>query len=186
MSNKLQVIDCAQLLRCIQIKKGSLPARSTKRRIALFGILFALIFASSGVAMAQTNPSPGRSPQPSSTPLPPNAPGSVVRPSNEVQQSTQPQPGTEQQREQTTPNTQGPRPPTPQTPGQQTPSTGLPTTTVPAGASAPRTSPGTPTADSALPGVQLTPGQNIGASTIIPPAELPDDPPPIAPNLEAP
>ncbi|MFN2491543.1 MAG: TolC family protein, partial [Pyrinomonadaceae bacterium] len=37
-----------------------------------------------------------------------------------------------------------------------------------------------------LQGVQQTPGQNIGVSPSIAPAELPQDPPPIAPNFVAP
>jgi HAE1 family hydrophobic/amphiphilic exporter-1 len=116
-----------------------------------------------------------------------------VRPGNEAQQSTQPQTGPEQQRQQTTPETQGPRPTTPQTPGQVTPSTGLPTTTTPAGTAAPQTAaPGTNTSTPATPGAQpgatvpQTPGQNIGVSTGIAPAELPQDPPPVAPNYSAP
>ncbi len=191
--SKLQVIDRTRsLLRCIQLENDSLLARSTAwvGKATIFGgILVAVIFAVGGVAVAQTRPSPSRSPQPSSSPLPPHAPGSVVRPSNEVQQSTQPQTGTEQQRQQTTPNTQGPRPPGPQTPPQtpgKTPSSGLPTTTTPAGTSTPQTPAEAQTPDSALPGVQQTPGQNVGVSPGIAPAELPDDPPPIAPNFEAP
>src|SRR5687767_8359808 len=167
MSIKLQVIDCV---------------RSTASGAGLCGVIFAVLVAVGGVAVAQTQPSQGGSPQPSTTPLPPNAPGSVVRPSNEAQQSTQPQTGTEQQRQQTRPNTQGPRPPTPQAPGQETPSSDLPTTTTPVGT----TTPGARTTDSALPGAQQAQGQNIGVSTSIPPAELPEDPPPIAPNFEAP
>lgn len=121
------------------------------------------------------------------TQLPPNAPGSVVRPSNETQQSTQPQTIQQQQQQQTTPNTQGPRPATPQTPGQTSPSTGLPTTATPAGTAAPgATNQATPSNGNTQTGVQQTPGQNVGASTGIAPAELPQEPPPIAPNYQAP
>ncbi|HYO91164.1 MAG TPA: TolC family protein [Pyrinomonadaceae bacterium] len=116
--------------------------------------------------------------------LPPNAPGSVIRPSNEAQQSAQPQTVQEQQQQQTSPNTQGPRPTTPQTPGQTLPSTGLPTTATPAGTGAPQqTGQGTPATTQT--GVQQTPGQNVGTSGGIAPAELPQDPPPIAPNFRA-
>jgi len=125
-------------------------------------------------------------PQPSQTP--PNAPGSTVRPSNETQQSTQPQTVQQQQQQQTTPNTQGPRPPTPQTPGQPAPSTGLPTTANPAGTTAApqQTNQGTPATGNTPQGVQQTPGQNVGVSGGIAPAELPLDPPPIAPEFQAP
>jgi HAE1 family hydrophobic/amphiphilic exporter-1 len=96
----------------------------------------------------------------------------------------------QQQQQQTTPNTQGPRPPTPQTPGQPAPSTGLPTTANPAGTTVPQTNQGNPasgnTQGNTQTGVQLTPGQNVGVSGGIAPAELPLDPPPVAPNYQAP
>jgi HAE1 family hydrophobic/amphiphilic exporter-1 len=168
MSIELQVIDCVRsMLRNIQRRNSASLARSTSIGV----IFFAVSFAMAGVSPAQTPPSPSRSPQ---------------RPGNEAQQSTQPQPGPEQQRQQTTPNTQGPRPPTPQVPGQQAPSNGLPTTTNPAGTVAPQAVPGAQTTTTAPSGVQQTPGQNIGVSPSIAPAELPDDPPPIAPNFAAP
>jgi outer membrane protein TolC len=124
-------------------------------------------------------------PQPGTTELPPNAPGSVIRPSNEAQQSTQPQTVQEQQQQQTAPNTQGPRPTTPQTPGQTTPTTGLPTTATPAGTIAPQQGQGTPATGNTQTGVQQTPGQAVGTSGGIAPAELPQEPPPIAPNFRA-
>ncbi|MBD0373458.1 MAG: TolC family protein [Pyrinomonadaceae bacterium] len=135
----------------------------------------------------QQSPPAGTQQQPGTTQpsqLPPNAPGSVIRPSNEAQQSAQPQTIQEQQQQQTTPNTQGPRPTTPQTPGQVSPSTGLPTTATPAGTQAPQqTNQGTqPTQQG---GVQQTPGQSVGAAGGIAPAELPQEPPPIAPNFQA-
>lgn len=183
---KVQVFECARLLlRSDQLKPNSFLTRSTTRGVTLLAIFFVAIFAMGGVAVAQTPPSPSGSPQPSSSPLPPNASGSVVRPSNEAQQSTQPQSGTQQQQQQTAPNTQGPRPPTPQAPGQQPPSSGLPTTTTPAGTSAPQTTHGAQTPNTALPGVQQTPAQSIGVSSGAAPAELPEDPPPIAPNFKA-
>lgn len=126
--------------------------------------------------------------QPSPTQLPPNAPGSVIRPGNEAQQSAQPQTNPQQQQQQTTPNTQGPRPTTPQTPGQTTPTTELPTTANPAGTNAPQQNNGaTPANPNMQTGVQQTPGQNIGVSSSgIAPAELPQEPPPISPNFQAP
>jgi outer membrane protein TolC len=171
-------------------------------------LLFALLLSGWSAAEAQNppRPSPGASPQqappagttpqgqqtpqpssPSATPLPPNAAGSTVRPSNEAQQSTQPQTGPQQQQQQTTPNTQGPRPTTPQTPGQTNPTPGQPTTATPAGTQQPG-QPGTTTTTpgSAQPGTQPTPGQTVGVAPGIAPAELPQDPPPIAPNYKAP
>jgi len=144
-------------------------------------ILCGMIFFAAD-ARAQNPPRPSSSSQPSSTPLPPNAAGSVVRPSNEAQQSTQPQIGPQQQQQQTTPNTQGPRPATPQTPGQNPPSSGLPSTTTPVGTQQP-SAPSNPSEPQS--GTQPTAGQNIGIAPGIAPAELPTDPPPIAPNYEA-
>ncbi|HEX8475922.1 MAG TPA: TolC family protein [Pyrinomonadaceae bacterium] len=133
---------------------------------------------------------PGALP-PATTELPPNSSTAPVRPDNEAQQSTQPQTGVDQQRQQTAPNTQGPRPPSPEVqpstqqtaPGQQQ----QPQTATPAGTAAPQTGTtgsGAQTTGGAT-GVQQTPGQNVGGSGGIAPAELPNDPPPIAPNFEA-
>jgi outer membrane protein TolC len=124
-------------------------------------------------------------PQPAPTQTPPNAPGSNVNPTSETQQSTQPQPVQQQQQQQTTPNTQGPLPPTPQNPQAVPPGSGLPTTSNPAGTAAP-TQQGTGTNATTTNGVGPTPGTNVGVSTGAAPAELPQDPPPIAPNYEAP
>src|SRR5205085_6500189 len=91
------------------------------------------------------------------------------------------------QQQQTTPNTQGPRPATPQTPGQTSPSTNLPTTVTPAGTAAPgAASQSNSSNGNTQTGVQQTPGQNVGTSGGIAPAELPQEPPPIAPNYQAP
>jgi HAE1 family hydrophobic/amphiphilic exporter-1 len=127
-------------------------------------------------------------PPPSTTQLPPNSSSAPVRPDNEVQQSTQPQTGQEQERQQTTPNTQGPRPPSPQVqpPSQQTvPGQQQQQTATPAGTQAPQAGQGTNPSNTQT-GVQQTPGQNVGTSGGIAPAELPTDPPPVAPNFEAP
>jgi outer membrane protein TolC len=134
----------------------------------------------------QPQQQPGTAQPASPTQLPPNAPGSVIRPGNEAQQSTQPQTVPQQQQQQTTPNTQGPRPTSPQTPGQTTPSTGLPTTTTPAGTAAPQQgNQGTQQTGNTQTGVQQTPGQSVGTTGGIAPAELPQEPPPIAPNFQA-
>jgi len=135
---------------------------------------------------------PGALP-PATTELPPNSSSAPVRPDNEAQQSTQPQTGVEQQRQGTTPNTQGPRPPSPQVPNasqQGAPASGQPQTATPAGTNAPQQTPAgsTPATGGAATtgGVPATPGQNVGTSGGIAPAELPPDPPPVAPNFEAP
>jgi HAE1 family hydrophobic/amphiphilic exporter-1 len=128
-------------------------------------------------------------PQPAPTQLPPNAPGSTVRPSNEAQQSAQPQTVPQQQQQQTAPNTQGPRPVTPQPPGTTPPGSGLPSSANPAGTGAPQAgvSPNAGGAGGSAPaGAGLTPGQNVGVSTGAAPAELPPDPPPVAPDYRAP
>jgi HAE1 family hydrophobic/amphiphilic exporter-1 len=133
---------------------------------------------------------PGALP-PATTELPPNSATAPVRPANEAQQSTQPQTGVEQQRQATTPDTQGPRPPSPQVPNasqQGAPATGQPQTATPAGTNAPQTPAGGATTGGApqTPGVVgQTPGQNVGTSGGIAPAELPSEPPPVAPNFEA-
>jgi HAE1 family hydrophobic/amphiphilic exporter-1 len=136
---------------------------------------------------------PGALP-PATTELPPNSATAPVRPANEAQQRTQPQTGVEQQRQATTPETQGPRPPSPQVPNasqQGAPTSGQPQTATPAGTNAPQNPAGnTPATGGATttttPGVVgQTPGQNVGASAGIAPAELPPDPPPVAPNFEA-
>jgi HAE1 family hydrophobic/amphiphilic exporter-1 len=127
-------------------------------------------------------------PPPSTTDLPPNSSSAPVRPGNEAQQSTQPQTGPEQQRQQTTPNTQGPRPPSPQAPNatQQTaPGQQQPQTATPAGTVAPQTG-AQPAAAPNTGGVPATPGQSVGVSGGIAPAELPTEPPLVAPNFQAP
>lgn len=175
MWTRIQHIDCARVWpqQCIQLMSDS-----------IFGIamLFALVLTGQTAVVAQ-NPT---RPSPSASPLPPNAAGAVIRPGNEAQQSAQPQTGAQQQQQQTTPNTQGPRPTTPQTPGQSTQSTGLPTTTTPAGTQQPGATGNPATPANAQPGGQQAGGQNIGIAPGIAPAELPQEPPPIAPNYEAP
>ncbi len=129
---------------------------------------------------------PGALP-PSTDQLPPNSSSSPVRPGNEAQQSTQPQTGVDQERQQTTPNTQGPRPPSPQVqpPSQQTvPGQQQPQTATPAGTQNPQQ--GTTPGGAPVTGAQQSPNQNVGVSGGIAPAELPTEPPPVAPNFRAP
>ena len=131
---------------------------------------------------------PGALP-PATTELPPNSSSAPVgRPGSEAQQSTQPQTGVEQQRQATTPETQGPRPPSPQAPNasqQGAPATGQTQTATPAGTNAPQNPTGGAPATGGAATVGQTPGQNVGASGGIAPAELPSEPPPVAPNFEA-
>jgi outer membrane protein TolC len=138
-----------------------------------------------GTTQQQQQP-PG-SPPPPTTQLPPNSSSAPIRPGNKAQQSTQPQTGPEQERQQTTPNTQGPRPPSPQTPGQTPPAGTTPQTSTPAGTTQPQTGTNPGGAQTTNPaGVPQTPGQNVGTSGGVAPAELPTEPPPVAPNFEAP
>lgn len=125
---------------------------------------------------------PGSLP-PGQTELPPNSGTAPVRPGAEAQQSTQPQSNIDQQRQQTSPNTAGPQPVTPQIGPQQGAPGGTPQTAAPAGT----TSGGaTQTAPGANAGTAATPGQNVGIGSGIAPAELPAEPPTIAPNYRAP
>jgi HAE1 family hydrophobic/amphiphilic exporter-1 len=173
---------------------------------AIITVLLALFVFTAGVAQAQNPaPTPSSTPQPSPpagtqtqgqqpgalppsrTQLPPNSSTAPVRPDNEAQQSAQPQTGLEQERQQTTPNTQGPRPTQPQVqpPSQQTAPGQQPQTATPAGTQNPQQPGATPTGGPAA-GVPQSPNQNVGASGGIAPAELPTEPPPVAPNFRAP
>jgi outer membrane protein TolC len=174
------------------------------RSLLFFALaVVALSLASINVRAQQTQPSPAppttspqtppagtstqqQTPTPQPTQTPPNAPGSTVSPSNETQQSQQPQTVPQQQQQQTTPNTQGSRPPTPTTTGQPAPSSGLPTTANPVGTTTQQNNQTNPSTNNAQTGVQQTPGQNVGVSGGVAPAELPQEPPPISPNYEAP
>ncbi|MDT7543656.1 MAG: hypothetical protein QOE33_3560 [Acidobacteriota bacterium] len=135
------------------------------------------------VGTSQTQ-QPQPTPAPSQTP--PNAPGSTVRPANEAQQSTQPATVQQQQQQQTQPNTQGPRPITPQPTGATPPGSGLPTSANPAGTSSSPSQGNTNATGGAQTGVGQTPNQNVGVTSGVAPAELPPDPPPIAPDFRAP
>ncbi|MDT5123713.1 MAG: hypothetical protein QOC96_3195 [Acidobacteriota bacterium] len=175
----------------ISFRVGSCSFVDRSCVISFCSLIFLMLsLASINVTAQQTSPTPApptTSPQPSPTQTPPNAPGSIVSPSNETQQSTQPRTVQQQQQQQTTPNTQGPLPPTPQTPGQSAPSSGLPTTANPVGTTAPQqTNQANPATGNTQSGVQLTPGQNVGVSSGVAPAELPQEPPPISPDYQAP
>jgi outer membrane protein TolC len=133
-----------------------------------------------------TNPPPAQPGAPAPSPAPPGSNAAPIRPANEAQQSTQPEPRVQQERRQTSPNTGAPRPATPQirTETQQNPPGATPNTTTPAG-----TTPANPTANpNAAPvtSVPATPNQQVGAPGGIAPADLPTEPPPIAPDFRAP
>src|ERR1044071_1844419 len=173
---------------------------------AITTAFLALLIFTTGVAQAQNPaPSPSSTPQPappagtqtqgqhpgqpppSRTQLPPNSSTAPVRPDNEAQQSAQPQTGIEQERQQTTPNTGGPRPIQPQVqpPSQQTAPGQQPQTATPAGTQAPQQQGTTPNGAPAT-GVPQSPGQSVGVLGGIAPAELPTEPPPVAPDFRAP
>lgn len=194
MSIKHQVIKCL---------RRSLPASNARLIVVsplIAAALLAAPFATLGQSRTQTAPPAGtatQQPRPpgslpsATTELPPNSSSAPVRPGNEAQQGSQPQTGVDQQRQQTAPGTQSPRPPAPQvqppaqqtTPGQTpmtaTPATGTTTAQPQTGTTTPGSNPATTS------GAQQTPGQNIGVSAGIAPAELPTEPPPVAPNFEA-
>src|ERR1044072_8544099 len=164
------------------------------RTCCVASLVAAALLASPCVALAQnqtqqTPSSTTQQPAPppgTTTQHPPNSSSAPIRPGNEAQQSTQPQTGPEQERQQTTPNTQGPRPPSPQTPRQQPPAGTTPQTATPAGTASPQTGTKPGGAQTTNPtGGPQGPGQNVGTSGGIAPAELPSDPPPVAPNFEA-
>ncbi len=204
-TNRFQISDCG-------LRIGKTSARILKSTIrnpnsAIITTLFALFVFTAGVAQAQNPaPTPSSTPQPappagtqtqgqqqpganppSRTQLPPNSSTAPVRPDNEAQQSVQPQTGLEQERQQTTPNTGGPRPTQPQVqpPSQQTTPGQQPQTATPAGTQAPQQQGTTPNGAPAT-GVPQSPGQSVGASGGIAPAELPTEPPPVAPDFRAP
>ncbi|MGB7924200.1 MAG: hypothetical protein WCF57_13240 [Pyrinomonadaceae bacterium] len=126
MSIKLQVIKSAG--RACR-RRGFQFVNVSSLRVAILVAAFLATAPALALAQEQTPPSstpqpstpagtsqqgqqqqqPG-APPPSTTTLPPNSSSAPVRPGNEAQQSTQPQTGVEQERQQTTPNTQGPRP----------------------------------------------------------------------------
>jgi HAE1 family hydrophobic/amphiphilic exporter-1 len=198
-----------QVIKLARSSRRYFSSVNARRPLRLF-LLIAALFVLSSVALGQNPPAPAPNPSPqtappagtrapgqqtqpgapppSTTELPPNSSSAPVRPGNEAQQSTQPQTGPEQQRQQTTPDTGGPRPPSPQAPNatQQTaPGQPQPQTATPAGTAAPQTGT-TPQTGAPTNGVPQTPGQNVGTSGGIAPAELPTEPPPVAPNFEAP
>ncbi len=204
VTKEMRIADCG--LRMWINRSNAFQSAIRNPQSAIRVLLCALFLLASGAtALAQNpSPSPSTTPQPappagttggqgqqpgqappSPTQLPPNSSTAPIRPDNEAQQSAQPQTGVEQERQQTTPNTQGPRPTQPQVqpPSQQTAPGQQPQTATPAGTQTPGT---TTTGNTTQTGVQQTPGQEVGVTSGVAPAELPEDPPPVAPNFEAP
>jgi outer membrane protein TolC len=121
--------------------------------------------------------------------LPPNAGTETIRPNNEALQSNQPQTNLEQQRRQTTPSTQDQQPISPQVqpPSQEAVGPGGTTSTVPPNGATTAPTNGLPSMVPSQSGtIPTSPNQSVGASSGIAPATLPQDPPTIAPNYEAP
>lgn len=159
MSNKLQIKKCF-----------SFQNFFARLALNLAGALF-VIFCAVFTIAAQTPQNP---PQPQQPP--------PTQPSEVQQQTAPPQTQTQQQQQPTAPN-QTPQP-------NQQPTTRTPATTLPN--QAPTTAPPTTTQTgvtnpSNAPTVtNQTPTQSIGISAGVAPAVLPDDPPPVAPNFQAP
>lgn len=127
------------------------------------------IFCASVFAAAQ-NPTTS-TPNPSATPPVTTTPNQQQQQQNQQQQNPQTQQQQRNNTDQQQPTTQNPNAPTqtvPSTTQQQT----NPSQTNPA-----QVNPATPT---------LQPGQSVGNSTGVAPTDLPPEPPPIAPNFEAP
>lgn len=148
--------------------------RAFKFSLLKFGfVLLGMLFLCGATVVAQTNP-PRTTATPPSPTTPTNPQNQQPRPENEVRQNTPPQSQTE--RQQTTAPTQPPQ----QTPVQQQQQQTNPAQTTQNPAT-------TTTQPGGVPNAPIqTPGQAIGTSGGIAPAQLPDDPPPIAPNFEAP
>ncbi|HXG85111.1 MAG TPA: TolC family protein [Pyrinomonadaceae bacterium] len=162
MSNKFFTAE-TQRLRQVSPSFLRVPLRLLcASAVKAFALSFGLLFFTTVAVTAQTPP---RTTTPPTTNPPNPQQQQQQRPENEIRQNTAPQNRTEQQ--QTTAPTQPPTNQQTQTPPTNQPSPSSGTTGVP---NAP---------------IQ-TPGQNIGTSGGIAPAQLPDDPPPIAPNFEAP
>jgi outer membrane protein TolC len=142
----------------------------------------------------QTPPGqPAPSPSPQSTPAgtqgqqpgtpAPSPTQNPLTPASERQQSVQPQTGTPGQ--QTSPNTTAPQPISPQPISKPPSQNGLPATAAPVGTT-PGQGPGATAPGTINTGVPGAPTSSIGISPDIAPAQLPAEPPPVAPNYRAP
>jgi outer membrane protein TolC len=156
-------------------------AEVSRTLLAVTGLLGAL-FAQSAIVAAQQPSQQQQQPAPSATPSQQQrgqTPGSQNP--NAQPSPAGAQPGTNPQNQ-------------PPLPGVQQPASVAPVVQQPA--QSPQTTPpsNTPAPGTPQPGIpsqpanngQQTPGQNLGISPGVAPAELPTDPPPVAPNFEAP
>ena len=153
----------------------SMSSSKTLKSIGAGGIL---IIAAAAVSAQTTPPSPTTTTQPTQ-------PTEVQQQTTPPQQQTPNPPSqtttTQTQTQQTGTPTRQTNAPVQQTPLNQTPAQNLPQT------SAPATNSTANPANGGSPAVTTTqPTQNVGASGGIAPAVLPDDPPPVAPDFEAP
>ncbi|HEY8559078.1 MAG TPA: TolC family protein [Pyrinomonadaceae bacterium] len=130
----------------------------------------ALVFCASVFADAQN---PTSQPNPAATPPVVSTPNQQQQQQNQQQQNPQTQQQQRNNTEQQQPTTANPASPTQTVPSQ--------TQTVPTQSNPSQTN---PTQNPQTP--QLAPGQVIGNTSGVAPATLPDEPPPIAPNFEAP
>ncbi|MBC7798117.1 MAG: TolC family protein [Pyrinomonadaceae bacterium] len=198
----------------LRIRVSNVSKIKSMKFILMFWVLmFGLTL--NGLTNAQTNPTPPTTGQPTtSTPAgtnqptqqtnpngststtPPNSGSTTIRPGNEAQQSTQPQNTQQQQQQNTNPNstTQSPRPQSPQITtqtqqngaGQTTNTTNSPNNPINNGATTTTTTTTGTGGATNNSGTGATPTSGVGLAPGIAPAELPADPPPIAPNFEAP
>jgi len=130
----------------------------------------ALMVCAAGLAAAQTPPT--STPNPSATPPVVTTPNQQQQQQNEQQQNPQTQQQQRQNTEQQQPTTTNPNAPTQTVPSPTQVDPNAPTPTNPT-----QTNPQAPV---------LTPGQPVGNSTGVAPADLPPEPPPIAPDFQAP
>ena len=189
MQIKLQAIECGRT-RLVQTLTflNSFPPRIATLMVAVLLVgpaAFAegITQTSSGTSAAQQKPVPSVSPTQ-------QRPGQQPAPTPEAQTpSSATQPGANQQGQSTTPAAQEPRSVvlTVQQPAAQQPAPGQSLQTISPTTAAPGTpQPGNPAGTQLTTGGQRATGQNVGIAAGIAPAELPTEPPPVAPNFEAP
>jgi outer membrane protein TolC len=178
MQIKLQAIECGRTL-----PNHMTFLNSCRRRIVM--LVIAALWLAPGSTLALGIPQ-SRPPQPSTTPQQPVPSASPTqRPPGQPGPTpdTQPTPSGAPQN----PGTNQPPNPNPVTPPVQQPQPGqAPQTTSPTNPLPGTTQPGNTTVTPPAVSGQQTPGQTVGTSAGVAPAELPSDPPPIAPNFEAP
>lgn len=154
----------------ISLKKiKAQAARAASRNLTGWRLFIgAAVIVCAQAVSASAQSTPPQNPPPQQNPANQTPAPQPQNPNNQQPTNTEPQPGVRQQ------------PPTiPQQPAPQTQTLQQPNAQPAPGAPAGGNQPGAP-------GVPQTPASNVGVSPGIAPAELPADPPPIAPNFEAP